>query len=181
VRQRQHLVADSSEVSWMLSEGDHAPDFELPGTDADLSTDEVTSARLSEALEDGPVVLSFYLFDFHPACTDHMCSLHDLAWVDIDDDVTVFGVSTDKSFSHREFADSEGLGFSLLSDSDGSIAEEYGVLYDEFRDHKRVSKRSVFVIDTDQTVRYVWATEDPQNQPDLDPVRETLDDLTAAT
>jgi peroxiredoxin len=124
--------------------------------------------------------VSFYLFDFHPACTDHMCALHDLAWMDLEDDVTVFGISTDKSFSHRAFADSENLEFRLLSDSDGTVAEEYDVLYDEFKNHKRVSKRSVFVVDTDQTVRYAWATEDPRTLPDWDPVRDVIGDLKAA-
>ncbi|MDH5020290.1 redoxin domain-containing protein [Halobacterium rubrum] len=158
----------------MLSEGSEAPDFQLPGTTTDPTDDAVRRHRLVDALEDGPVVLSFYLFDFHPACTDHMCSLHDLAWVDLEEDVTVFGVSTDKSFSHGAFAEREGLAFTLLSDSDGTVAETYDVLYDEFRDHKRVSKRSVFVIDTDRTVRYAWATDDPSEQPDWGPVRETL-------
>lgn len=161
----------------MIREGDRAPDFKLPGTTRDLDDEDITQHRLSDALEDGPVVVSFYLFDFHPACTEHMCALHDLAWLDLDDDVTVFGVSTDKSFSHRAFADRENLEVRLLSDSDGSVAEEYGVLYDEFNGHKRVTKRSVFVVDTDHTVRYAWLTEDPQTQPDLNAVRETLADV----
>lgn len=163
----------------MIPEGADAPGFDLPGTTVAAHDEDVTRHTLADALEDGPVVLSFYLFDFHPACTDHMCSLHDLAWLDLEDDVTVFGVSTDKSFSHKAFADSEHLDFRLLSDSDGSVAEAYDVLYDEFKDHKRVAKRSVFVVDTDQTVRYAWMTEDPQTLPDWDPVRDVLNDLRA--
>jgi peroxiredoxin len=163
----------------MIREGDRAPDFQLPGTTTEPDDETVTQHRLRDALADGPVVLSFYLFDFHPACTEHMCSLHDLAWLDLDDDVTVFGVSTDKSFSHNAFVDSENLEFRLLSDSDGSVAEEYGVLYDEFNGHKRVAKRCVFVVDTDRTVRYAWVTEDPRTQPDWGPVRQTLADLRA--
>lgn len=165
----------------MVREGDRAPDFELPGTTPELGNDDITRHRLSDALEDGPVVVSFYLFDFHPACTDHMCSLHDLAWLDLDDTVTVFGISTDKSFSHNAFADRENLQFRLLSDSDGNVAEHYDVLYDEFKDHKRVAKRSVFVVDTDQTVRYTWVTEDPQTLPDWEPVRDALGEIPDST
>lgn len=165
----------------MIAEGDRAPGFDLPGTTADAHDEDVTRHTLADALEDGPVVLSFYLFDFHPECTDHMCSLHDLAWLELEDDVTVFGVSTDKSFSHKAFADSENIAFRLLSDSDGSVAEEYGVLYDEFNGHKRVSKRSVFVVDTDQTVQYAWVTEDPHTQPDWVPVRDALDGISASS
>jgi peroxiredoxin len=163
----------------MLPEGAEAADFELPGTNDDSDAVVVTQYSLRDALEEGPVLLSFYLFDFHPACTEHMCSLHDLAWVDLDDDVTVFGVSTDKSFSHQAFGDSENLDVTLLSDSDGSVAEEYGVLYEEFNGHKRVSKRSVFVIDTDRTVRYAWSTDDPQVQPDWGPALEALEAVRA--
>lgn len=165
----------------MIREGERAPDFDLPGTSPDADDEVVTQHRLSDALEDGPVVVSFYLFDFHPACTEHMCSLQDLAWLDLDDDVTVFGVSTDKSFSHSAFADHENIEFRLLSDSDGSVAEEYGVLYDEFNGHKRVTKRSVFVVDTDRTVRYAWVTEDPRTQPDLNAVRATLTEVRGIT
>jgi peroxiredoxin len=146
----------------------------VPNADGE---DGVTEYRLNDAVQDGPVLVSFYVFDFHPECTEHMCSLHDMSWFDIDDSVTVFGVSTDRSFSHQEFATTEGLGFPLLSDSDGSVAEEYGVLFEEFNGHKRVSKRSVFVIDTDQTVRYAWSTDDPREQPDWQPVREALSTL----
>lgn len=164
----------------VLDEYSDAPDFELPGTNEGGDDDSVTRYRLGDALADGPVVLNFYLFDFHPACTEHMCSLHDLAWVDLADDVRVFGVSTDKSFSHQAFAETENLDVTLLSDSDGSVAERYDVLYDEFNGHKRVPKRSVFVVDTDRTIRYAWATEDPQVMPDWNPVRETLDDIRAS-
>jgi len=156
----------------MVETGSLAPDFSLPGATA---TDEsVREYGLSAALDDGPVVLNFYVFDFHPACTEHLCALHELAWFDIDDSVTVFGVSTDRSFSHRAFAESEALDVTLLSDSDGSVAEAYGVLYDEFRGHKRVAKRSVFVVDTDHTVRYVWRTGDPTVQPDWAAVSDAL-------
>jgi peroxiredoxin len=158
----------------MLGDGTEAPDFELPGTNDGTDDDSVSRYRLADALEDGPVVLNFYLFDFHPACTEHMCSLHDLAWVDMADDVTVFGVSTDKSFSHQAFADTENLDVTLLSDSDASVAEQYDVLYDEFNAHKRVPKRSVFVVDTDQKIRYAWTAEDPQVMPDWDSVRTAL-------
>jgi len=164
----------------MVIEGDTAPDFRLPGTIPSTPGEEgVTEYRLADALDGGPVIVSFYVFDFHPACTQHMCSLHDVSWFDIDDSVTVFGVSTDRSFSHQEFAEAEGLSFPLLSDSDGSVAEAYDVLYDELNGHKRVSKRAVFVIDTDQTVRYAWVADNPREQPDWGPVREVVSELGA--
>jgi peroxiredoxin len=160
----------------MLSEGTTAPDFELPGIDPNGDAD-ITSYRLSELTADGPVLLNFYLFDFHPECTTNLCSLHDLDWFELDPGVSVLGISTDRTFSHRAFADEQRLGFPLLSDSDGSVSESYDVLYDEFQGHKRIAKRSVFLLDTDRRIRYAWATEDPSRHPDWEVVRDALDDI----
>jgi peroxiredoxin len=164
----------------MLPEGTAAPEFTLPGTAMDRDATEISEYSLADALQRGPVIINFYLFDFHPECTEHMCSLHNLAWFDIDDQVTVFGISTDRSFSHQAFAETEELAFALLSDSDGSVAESYDVFYEEFNGHKRIAKRSVFVVDTDGTIRYAWSTDDPTVQPDFSAVKDALEGLQIA-
>jgi len=158
----------------MLERGAHAPDFVLPGVQLDRSTD-IQSFSLSETIEDGPALLNFYLFDFNPACRQHVCELHDLSWFDLDSDITVFGISTDGSFSHREFAQQEGLEYPLLSDTDGSVAESYGVLHDEFRGHRRIARRSVFVVDRDGTIQYSWASAEPDDQPEWDEIKAAVD------
>lgn len=158
----------------MIEEGQQAPDFALPGVSAD---GDIREFGLSEAVTDGPVVLNFYVFDFHPECTEHMCDLNNLSWFRLDDGVTAFAISADQSFSHREFAAAQNLDFPLLSDSDGAVAEAFGVLYEEFKGHKRVAKRSVFVIDTERVVRYAWRTDDPSDHPDWTTVTETVQSL----
>lgn len=162
----------------MLSTGSDAPDFSLPGTDPDGT--EPSEYSLSAALEKGPVVVTFYLFDFHPACTEHMCDLHDLAWFEFEEDVTVYGISTDRTFSHLAFAESEGLEVNLLSDSDGAVSESYDALYNEFKGHKQIAKRSVYVVDTDGTIAYAWQTEEPQEQPDWGEAKAAVDGLLPA-
>ena len=158
----------------MLSEGATAPEFTLPGTAPDDDKEPVEYS-LTDALADGPVLVNFYLFDFHPACTANMCDLQELAWFDLDENLTVFGVSTDRAFSHAAFADEEELRFPLLSDSDGSVAEAYGVLYDEFRGHSRISKRSVFLIDTDGQIQYTWQAAEPGDQPGWQEIKAAVD------
>lgn len=157
----------------MLSDGDAAPDFILPGTDGA----EVREYMLAEYTREGPVVLAFYLFDFHPACTEELCALRDLEWFTLLPDTTVLAISTDSAFSHRAFAREYGVEYPLLSDSDGAVSDRYGVLYDEFAGHRVVSKRALFVVDADTRVRYAWAAEDPSELPDWDAVRAVLDDL----
>ena len=164
----------------MLAEGDTAPRFELPGVEPGAADADIAQFRLADALESGPAVVNFYPFDFHPSCTEHMCTLRDLSWFDVADAVTVYGISTDGSFSHRAFAAAESLDFPLLSDNDGSVAEDYGVLYDEIEGHKRVSKRAVFVVDADREIRYAWRTDDPEAQPNWTPVRDAVAALTGS-
>ncbi|MDZ7701278.1 MAG: redoxin domain-containing protein [Halobacteriales archaeon] len=150
--------------------GDRAPEFALPGTEGEG----LTEYRLTDQLEAGPVVLAFYAFDFHPSCTEEMCDLRDLEWFGLDDRVTAVGLSTDRAFSHGAFAAEYGLDFPLLSDSDGSVSETYGVLYDEVNGHRRVSKRAVFVVDTDREIRYRWVADSLAQQPDWLEVQASL-------
>ena len=157
----------------MLTPGDDAPDFELLGSEGDA----IRQYRLSPALSSGAAVLAFYLFDFHPACTEQVCDIRDLKWFDIADDISVYGISTDSAFSHRAFASETSLDFPLLSDSDGSVATAYGVLEPELAGHRAIPQRSVFVVDDAQTVRYAWAADDPSQLPDWVAVQEAIDSL----
>ena len=157
----------------MLTDGDAAPDFILPGTDGD----EVREFMLADHTRSGPVVLAFYLFDFHPACTEELRTIRNLGWFDIAGDTTVFAVSRDSAFSHQAFAREYDIPFPLLSDSDGAVSERYGVRYDELAGHRNVSKRAVFVVDTGTKIRHSWVADDPFGQPDWDAVRTALDGL----
>jgi peroxiredoxin len=163
----------------VIDHGEEAPDFALPG----VADGERSTYRLGDILETGSAaVLAFYIFDFHPACTTEWCSLRDADWLTFLDAVQVLGIGTDRVFSHGQFAAEHDLGFPLLSDSDGAVSERYGVLYDEFDGHRRVSKRAVFVVDPTGVVRYRWVADDPQTQPDLAAVRSVLvDEVDAAS
>ena len=152
----------------MLERGDTAPAFSLPGA----VDGEIERVSLSEYTGEGVVVLVFYPADFSPTCTDELCSLCELDLVDLQRDVTILGLSTDTAYSHREFASQYNLTFPLLSDNDGSVAETYGVLATEgFEGHRRIAKRSVFVLDPDRRIRHTWVSEDPSVMPDLEALR----------
>ncbi len=66
----------------------------------------------------------------------------------IDSDAVVFGISTDSLETSKEFAESLGLEFAVLSDEDGSVARSYGVLMDG----PNMAKRATFVIDREGMV-----------------------------
>lgn len=160
----------------MLTNGDSAPDFTLPGVPSDRSSG-IERYTLSEEYSSGPVLLNFYLFDFNPQCRENVCDLHDLSWFDLDTDIGVFGISTDSTFSHREFADQENLEFPLLSDSDGTVADDYGVLADEINSHRRVANRSVFLVGRDGAISYAWSADDPRDQPDWMEIKDAIESI----
>jgi len=158
----------------MLEPGTTAPDFDLPA----VVDGEITTVDLSSLAGTDVLVVAFYPADFSGVCTDELCSLRDFELFDLQKDVSIVALSTDTAFSHRRFADEYDLDFPLLSDNDGSVAEAYGVLYDEgLGGHRRIAKRAVFVLDADRTVRYAWASDDPGDLPDLDAVRAAIEDL----
>ena len=76
---------------------------------------------------DEPTVLYFYPRDGTPGCTTEAEQFQAELDTYSEAGVAVYGVSTDDAGSHREFADEHDLGFDLLADPDGRIAEAFGV------------------------------------------------------
>jgi len=152
----------------MVRIGQEAPDFTLPGAAAGT----IETHGLSEYTDRGwAVVLVFYPFDFHPACTDQWCSLRDADWLTLLDDVVVLGVGSDGAYAHREYATKHNIQFPLLSDTDGQVSQAYGVLTEEFENHRDVPRRATFVVDADRVIQFAWSARSPDEQPDLDGLR----------
>jgi glutaredoxin-dependent peroxiredoxin len=82
----------------------------------------------------------------------------------------ILAIAVTATFSQQAFAQSLGVDFPLLSDWDREVCAAYGVQYDVWKGHRGLAKRSVFVIDRDQIVRYRWVTDDALVLPDLDAV-----------
>src|SRR5690606_26446736 len=83
-------------------------------------------------------------------------------------------IAVTATFSQMAFADHIGVDFPLLSDWGGEVADAYGVRYEEWKGHRGVAKRSLFVISGDGTIRYRWVTDDALELP---PVEEALEAL----
>jgi peroxiredoxin len=79
----------------------------------------------------------------------------------------VAAIAVTATFSQMAFASHLGVGFPLLSDWGGTVADAYGVRYDNWKGHDGIAKRSIFVIDPQGVVRYKWVTEDALQLPDL--------------
>ena len=137
--------------------GAKAPDFTLP-------IDDDTKLRLSELVRSKPVLLLFYPSDFGMMCSIEMKTfqkrLHEFAPY-----CQLVGIGTNSTHSHGEWSLELGLDFPLLSDLDGRVCKEWGVLCEagDFMDGR--AYRSVFLIDKDMTVRYKWVPDDPSYEP----------------
>ncbi len=90
---------------------------------------------------------------------------------------SVLGMCVESDRAHKAFADQLKLEFPLLSDFSRQVVKQYGIDYDEahpFDGKHGMSKRSVFVIAPDGTIRYKWVTEDPLVPPNVGQVLDAL-------
>jgi len=102
-----------------LPEGTLAPDFALLDENGDVR-------RLSD-YRGQPVVLYFYPKDETPGCTTEACGFRDDYSAYQQAGVVILGVSPDSPESHAKFKARHQLPFSLLSDVDHKVCEQYGV------------------------------------------------------
>lgn len=125
----------------MLKVNDKAPPFVLQDDNGE---------NFSLAEQAGrKILLVFYPGDDTPVCTRQLCDYRDGIEAFADLGVDVVGISHDSAESHRKFRAKHDLPFTLLTDPDYKVAEQY--------DSKGVlgMKRSVFLIDEEGVIRYL--------------------------
>ncbi|MCF2206407.1 redoxin domain-containing protein [Halobacterium salinarum] len=155
----------------MVSTGDTAPNFT-----ATYRGSEHETFKLDEHLGDGPTVLAFFPGAFTPPCSNEMVALQERLDELQDAGATLFGISTDSSFSLGAFADEYDLEFDLVSDMGGEAIPEYDLSIDiPDLGLYGVANRAVIVLDEDRTVTYRWVAEDPTNEPDYDELIEAVE------
>ncbi|HEX4143704.1 MAG TPA: peroxiredoxin [Pirellulales bacterium] len=130
-----------------LRVGDVAPDFARTAADGKL-------IRLSDFRDRQHVVLYFYPRDHTAICTAQACEFRDRYAEFSADEAVVIGVSGNSLPSHRQFAETHALPFSLLSDADGSLRRLYGVENRLWL----IPQRATFVIDKRGIVRLVFVS-----------------------
>lgn len=102
-----------------LKAGDKAPQFSLPDQDGEL-------INLSD-YQGQRVLVYFYPKAMTPGCTVQACGLRDEMDTLKAKGVEVLGISTDKPEKLARFAEKEMLNFTLLSDEDHQVCEQFGV------------------------------------------------------
>ncbi len=105
----------------VLKSGDLAPDFELPGSDGHWY-------RLRDFRNSDTVVLAWFPKAFTGGCTRECESIGSSRGVLRGFKAKYFGASVDTPDTNREFAQSLGIDYPILSDPQKSVARAYGVL-----------------------------------------------------
>ena len=133
-----------------LSEGDKAPAFAL----VDQHGHKV---RLSQ-FKGRKVVVYFYPKADTPGCTTQSCALRD-AEPDLKKlKAVVLGISPDTPEKQAKFDEKYGLGFTLLADTEHTVAEKYGVWQEKSNYGRKYMGivRTTYLIGPDGKVAQRW-------------------------
>lgn len=127
--------------------------------------------KLANSIGKKIVLIYFYPKDDTPGCTKEACGLRDRMEDFKKDKVEVVGVSFDSEQSHREFIGKYKLNFPLLADTEGKIADAYGVRVPKGNKARRVS----FLIDLEGKIAHV--TDSPQADVHLSEMKAGIERL----
>jgi peroxiredoxin Q/BCP len=132
-----------------VSEGDKAPEFELPATGGRTVS--------TSALKGKPYVLYFYPKADTPGCTKEACAFQEALPALGKIGIEVIGVSKDAMKPIEKFAEKYSLSFPLASDTAG-ITEAFGAWVEKSMYGKTYMgiDRSTFLIDKNGKVAKVW-------------------------
>jgi peroxiredoxin Q/BCP len=144
------LFSAAAAFAAMPKAGDAAPSFE--GRDQDGN-----AVKLADLAGRKIVLLYFYPKDNTPGCTKEACGFRDRLGDLQTNNVAVIGVSFDSADSHKQFIAKYHLNFTLLADTDGKIADIYGVKMDG----KNMDKRVSFLIGLDGKIVHVTDAGNP--------------------
>jgi peroxiredoxin Q/BCP len=133
-----------------LTEGDPAPDFELPADGGGR----VSLARLRGR----KVVLYVYPKDDTSGCTREAIEFSQLMPAFAEAGVEVVGMSPDSPASHDKFKAKHGLEFALASDPDKTALDAYGVWTEKSMYGRKYMgvERSTFLIGPDGRIARIW-------------------------
>lgn len=161
------LAANAAEPARTPKVGEKAPLIE--GVDQDGK-----AWKLADLIGKKMVLLYFYPKDDTPGCTKQACGLRDRLGDLQKDNVEVIGVSFDSSESHKKFIAKHTLNFPLLADTEGKIADAYGVRMT----NRNMARRASFLIGLDGKIAHV--TDVPSADTHLAEMKEAVAKLKAA-
>lgn len=129
--------------------GDTIPQFSLPDQDGNLFD-------INTFLGKKKLVIFFYPKDGSLNCTREACYFRDLSDVFEEANAVVIGISGQSVESHKEFAESNSLRYTLLSDNENKVRRLFGV---PGRIFGLVPGRVTYVADKSGKVVYIFDSQ----------------------
>ena len=190
-RSTKELI-ESGQAERAVQAGDPAPDFTL----TDQNGNDVA---LTDLLDKGPVVLSFYRGVWCPYCNIELKALEEAVGDIRARGASLVAISMQGAADSRKSQRDNKLTFPILTDQGGELAEKFGLRWTlqdyAIEYHKmfgvelpkihgdgqwNLPMPARYVIDTDGTVAYAEVNPDYTRRPDPSDLFPVLDKLTAS-
>lgn len=127
--------------------------------------------KMADQIGKKVVLLYFYPKDDTPGCTKEACGFRDRLADLTKENVEVVGVSFDSAESHQKFITKYNLNFPLVADTDGKIADAYGVRMPG----RDMARRVSFLIGLDGKIAHV--TDSPSADTHLAETKQAVEKL----
>lgn len=139
-----------------IEEGNAAPAFTLEDTKGN-------KVSLKD-LKGKEVIIYFYPKDDTPGCTTQACDLRDRVEALDARGAVVLGVSPDSPKSHTRFRTKYALPFTLLADTEHTVADRYGVWVEKSMYGRTYwgNERTTFLIDEQGRIEQVFQKVKPE-------------------
>ncbi len=152
-----------------LKIGSKAPDFSAPNQNGEtMSLADFSGKKL---------VLYFYPKDDTPGCTTQACSYRDHFDEFVRRGYQIIGVSKDDLKSHQKFLGKYELNFTLLSDPETTVIQDYGLWKEKSLYGKKYmgTARTTFLLDEEGIIIKIFENVDPKG--DVQQVLTFIDSL----
>jgi peroxiredoxin len=154
----------------IIAAGTKVPDFVLHRGDGSEFTE--------QDLQGTTTVLVFYPFAFSPVCTDQL-QVYEEALDELrEQGATVYGVSTDATWSQTAFQEKLGISIEQLSDFEpkGATARKFGAYFEP----AGMTNRALVIVGPDGTVAWSHLADSPGDLPGVNLIFDGLTAVTAA-
>lgn len=151
-----------------VKKGIKAPPFKLFDTER--------KERSSKEFLGKKTVLAFFPGAFTGVCTKELCTFRDSLANFEGMNAQVVAISVDSPFANKAFAAANNLTFPLLSDYMRTVSRKYCGIIRDFAGMKGLTaaKRSVFALNKNGVVKYVWISNDPGVEPPYEEINAAL-------
>lgn len=140
-----------------LKIGDKAPTFEAFTQNGDIVT--------LDSLQGRRAILYFYPKDNTSGCTLEAKSMRDGKAALAEAGYEIYGISPDSQRSHQNFCAKHELNFTLLSDTEKTMAEAFGVWVEKKmygRSYMGI-QRTTFIVDEQGRIEHIFEKVDTKN------------------